>query len=120
VSAEDRSSLPQDVINVLLGKDVPNDTGLPPERVADILNREGVKLTYGQMTVVVQACDYRRARDDAAQLPEAERPKVLESVVAALDANLPKVASGQFDRKTANDFYADVMLWHALKSGGAN
>lgn len=93
-----------------------NNTSLPTEAVLDIMQRDGIKLEYGALALLVRKQDYAVIqRQVAARTPE-QRSTVMVSVDRALRSAVPAVTAGTASKKVYDDFYADLMLWNALKA----
>jgi hypothetical protein len=94
--------------------DIRNDSQFSLEEVAAIL-ADGVEIQYGEMMLKVE----RRALDDARHqvqsMPIERLNQLRNSVHNALRRSLPKMRKGNFSRKTADNFHADLLLWQALK-----
>ena len=99
-----------------LTPDVRNDSTLPIAKVEELLNApDVVDFTYGGVVVRAQRTALEEARQCVSDIPPAEREDFTIWVEVALDRAIPKMESGKFSKKTADDFFNDLLLWEALK-----
>ncbi len=96
-----------------------NDTPFDTEDVIAYLNEHGVDLYYGQMSLTVPKSALEEARREIAKSPAIENAEVMRSVDKALRRSLPKMLSGRFSKKVADNFCHDLLLWTALKETAA-
>jgi hypothetical protein len=103
-------------MNLKLTPDVRNDSTLPIAKVEELLNApDVVDFTYGGVVVRAQRTALEEARQCVSDIPPAEREDFTIWVEVALDRAIPKMESGKFPKKTADDFFNDLLLWEALK-----
>jgi len=100
-------------------KAVRNDIGGRMQHVVGKLLIGGAELTYGDMKVIVEQRALDEARDLIAVGSVQRRRQLQASVDAALRKAYPKIQRGRFSKKVADRFYADLVLWTALKETDA-
>lgn len=93
----------------------PNDTGLPAKVVLDKLTADGVTLHYGDIALLVQRSDYEIIKKQVAEKNRDQRQDIMASVESALTAALPMVRDGTANKSIFDAFYADLMIWNAIK-----
>src|SRR5262245_57500325 len=113
ISKELKAALLSGVANPFVRSDVPH-----PERAVGKLIIDGVELRYGQMIVVVEAAKIEEAKQLVAHLGDDERRRMRHSVGKTLGHAYPKIIAGAFDKTQADNFYSDLLLWHALTGMG--
>lgn len=91
-----------------------NESGMSEKAVFKRLHG-GDTITYGEMSLMVEPGAVARAVEDARKLSFSSRSRVHASVDVALKSALQKMESGDFDKETADNFYADLLIWEALK-----
>jgi hypothetical protein len=102
-----------------LPSDVRNDSGLPVNEVMAALKADGVEITYGDMTMLVERVALEQARKWVATLSLDERPGVMRSVDRALRGAIRKVSKGTASKKRMDNFHDDLLLWTALREVSA-
>lgn len=95
---------------------VRNDSNLSLEDALALMERDGVKICYGDIEMVVQTGALAEAHKWVADLHPDDRRKAKLSIDNALRRALPKMVKGNFSKKTANNFHADLLVWEALKA----
>jgi hypothetical protein len=103
-----------------IAADVRNDSSFSTDWVVEHLRRNGVLLTYGDVTMAVERALLDQIRKDVAAYTDEQRRRSMLSVDRALRKALPRVRDGKAKRKIMDNFYADLMLWTALKERGAS
>jgi hypothetical protein len=99
-----------------LTPEVRNDSTLPIEKVEELLNApDVVDFTYGGMVVRAQRRAVEEARQCVSDIPPTEREDFRTWVELALERALQKMLHGKLSKKTADDFFNDLLLWEALK-----
>lgn len=99
---------------------VVNDTRHSAEDVMAALKKDGLTLKYGKIHLMVATKDFARAQEQVALIPSDRRQPTMVSVDSALRKNARKINRARADKKVFDDFYADLMIWEALKRlGGA-
>lgn len=92
-----------------------NDSPYSFEQAEEILRDDGVKLIYRDFVVTAHRDAIREVRGSMADEPLVLRRDIALSVAAALKRNYKKLLRGNFPKKIADDFYADLILQHVLK-----
>ena len=99
-----------------LTPEVRNDSNLPITKVEELLTApDVVDFTYGGMVVRAQRRAVEEARQCVSDIPPTEREDFQNWVEVALNRAIPKMESGKFSKKTADDFFNDLLLWEALQ-----
>ena len=78
-----------------------------------------MQITYGEIAMRVEG---RAVRDCTARVKDwtsEQRERARNSVGQTLRRTLLKIASGKFNKKTADNFHSDLVLWHVLKGFGS-
>lgn len=99
-------------------KDVSHDPAIPEDGLPSIMARmeaTGVKIRFREMEALVDPAALKDARDFVASLDFRKRLQVLASVGMALDKSYPKMVRGNFKKKVADNFYADILLFEAFR-----
>lgn len=91
-----------------------NDSNKTIEEVMEILVRDSVELRYGDITIKIQCCALENTRKQVSGYG-GDRRAMMESVDQALRLALPKMLTGRFSKKVADNFTANLLLWTALK-----
>lgn len=99
-------------------KNTPNDSRVSTDRIVNTLQREGVEIKYGDLSVFVRETDLNNTRQRIAGYDAPMRQQVRASVQAALANNIPLIDAGNTPAKVFDDTYADLMIWQALKEIG--
>jgi len=94
---------------------VRNDSGKPTDQVMKHLLKNGVKLEYGDLAILVEPGKLEEADTIVADIPVGDRHKIMWSVDTQLRRMLPLVRMGAASKKTMDNFYNDMLLWTALK-----
>jgi hypothetical protein len=94
------------------------DPGVTYEEVMELLDGNSVDIVYGNIMLRAHRRALEETREGVAQLTAEERERVAASVDAALRRALPKMLKGNFKKKVADDFHADLLLWTALREVG--
>lgn len=99
--------------------DAINDSGASLDEIRDRL-ANGVTITYGDLSITIEAHAVERARDHVAGYDAVERRHVMHSVNRALSKNVPKVLAGKLSKRRCDNLADDLVLWHALKAAAAH
>ena len=102
-----------------MSKSVRNDSSMPTGMALEVLRRVGIEINYGGLKIRVMRGDFEKTQQHVAALSEAEREHARGSVDKALRSAAPKITGGKFSKEVADNFYADLMLWEALKRIGS-
>jgi hypothetical protein len=98
--------------------DIRHAPALSPEDVPALvahLSGTGIRIKFREMELLVDSAELRKARDYVSSLDPRKRIGVLVSVGRALNKAYPKMVSDKFSKKTADNFYADVLLFEAFR-----
>ena len=96
-----------------------NDTDIPTGELLDQLNSvDTVELNYGDFIMKIERFALDQAIREIIERSPEVRTRITASVDRCLRKALPKIKSGRFSRKAANNFYQDLVLWEALKQVG--
>lgn len=99
-------------------ENIPNDTDLPAAIVVKALQgEEGVTLRYGDIVLMVRRADYEAIQKQVAERNREQRRAVMISVESALEDALPRIKDNSATKLGYDQFYGDLMIWNALKSG---
>ena len=96
-------------------KKVRNDSPYSYKFVKKQLAKHGVVLRYGDCELHVMKDDLEKVRKQVSESTPEERQQLIGSVNHTLQEALPKMLSNEFTKETADNFYADILLWEALK-----
>jgi hypothetical protein len=94
-------------------------SNLPLDEAVTRLNSvETVTLTYGSINTMGE----REALDEMIHRLAAEPPELRQRIAFSVDRKLrkrlPKIQSGKFSKKVADEFYYYQLIWGALKRTG--
>ena len=92
-----------------------NDSPFLTEHVLSELGAHGVSLQYGGMELKVFSTAIKEAVENVNDITADELDAFRDSVERALRKSLPKMLSGRFSKKVADNFCLDLCLWEALK-----
>jgi hypothetical protein len=94
--------------------DVRNDSGMSVAQAEAILDKTGVTIRYGDISLRVESHALDDARPQVMQWTPEERHRAMLSVERALHKAMPKVRAMTASKKVMDDTCADLVLWTAL------
>jgi hypothetical protein len=97
---------------------VRNDSDMSVDEAIAFLDKAGTMIAYGGIAMKCETRALADAREHVAALSPQGRARSMASVDVALRRSLPKMKSGRFSKKVADNFHSDLLLWHALKEVG--
>ena len=84
-----------------------------------ILAADGVEISYGDISLVVQRCDFEEAKKEVAKVPAEDRQPLMQLIDDDLSKNLKIMKAGKAIKEIYDEFYQDLMLWTALQEYAA-
>jgi hypothetical protein len=103
--------------------DIRHDPAIPEAELPELMEQlrsQGIKIRFRDTELLVDPRALKDAQEYVAGLSHRDRLVVLMSVGMALDKAYPKMMRGNFKKKTADNFYSDVLIFEAFRRSHLN
>jgi len=94
---------------------VRNHSGRPIEEVIDVLDKNGMEIQFGKVTMACEIERFNRVRREVADVPHSERDELMANVERSLKKYESQIINGNASKLICDNFHTDLMIWEALR-----